>query len=315
VPLPLETAGNGKLYIGNGRQVSSLIYSGGWTFVAAALNLSVSTEIQDIKWCNDDLYVSANRPDVSNNSITHGSVYVWDGFSSTYNYEIVVNGRVGSLFADNGVVYVFYNDLSNGTNKYKLAYIYGQTLRDLCEFKGGLPGIGQACKHGGFLKWVAGAYVWAYGTVDSKISPMLYQCSDGGQSTVGALANPFGTLMVASYGDGTYQLSKCGTTYETDSYWKSLMFPVGKCTIEKMIVHFDPLTSGAQADFTVTCDNGNITNTAGLILNETGISRKEFNIGQRIDNNFRIEVSFANGSATYPVKINRIETILLVDNY
>jgi hypothetical protein len=319
VPLPLEVAGNGKLYIGNGRRVSSIILtSGAYTWLGEALSLQIKTEIQDIKWCNDQLYVSANMPDVANDNITKGSVYIWDGVPTQYNREILVNGRVGALFVDNGTVYVFYRDLNNTGAGYKLGYISGQNVIDLCSFKGGLPQIGQVTKHNGFIKWVAGEYVWAFGSPDSRIPAMLYQCNDGGLGTVGALASPFGTLMVASYGGtGTYpyQLSKLGTTYETDSYWKSLMFPVGKCTIEKMIVYCEPLTSGARADFTLTCDNGNITNTTGLVLNETGISRKEFNIGQRIDNNFRIEISFANGSATYPVKINRIETILLIDNY
>lgn len=314
VPLPLETAGNGKLYIGNGRRISSVIYSGGWVWTAEGLTLPITTEIQDIKWANDQMYVSANRPDVADGNITHGSVFIWDGIPTAYNQEIVIDGRAGALFVDNGVVYIFYNDLKNPNAKYKLGYISGQQIIDLCSFNGGLPQFGQVTKHNGFIKWVAGEYVWAYGTPDSKVSPMLYQCNDGGQATVGALAAPFGTLMVASYGT-TYQLSKCGTTYETNAYWKSLMIPTGRCTIEKLIIYCEPLTSGARADFTLTCDNGNITNTTGLTLNETGISRKEFNVGQKIDNNFRIEVDFSNGSATYPVKINRMEAILLIDNY
>lgn len=314
VPLPLEPAGDQKLYIGTGSKVSSVYWNGSsYDWVSNGLVLQKQTVVQDIKWCNDQLYVAANRPDVSNNNITRGAVYIWGGTPTLPNQEIIVGGKVGALFVDKGTVYVFYRDLTDINSGYKMGYISGLNIIDLCAFKGGLPLIGQVCKHKGFIKWVGGEYVWAYGSPDGKSAPMLYQCNDGGLTTVGALAAPFGTLLVASQTDATYQLSKC-TGYETNSYWKSMMFPVGRCTVQSLVVYVEPLTAGARADFSLTYDNGNITNAKEMAITETGIVRKEFDIGQRIDNNFRVEIDFSSGSATYPVKINRIEVIILRDN-
>lgn len=317
VPLPMDSA-NGYLYVGNGDRVSTLsIPEGTWVWAGRDLSLPLSAVVKDLKWCNDRLYVAYNMPNYTGTATAtiKSNIAIWDGTSDAKESEIKCNGNISRLFVDNSIVYVFYQDGGN----YKMGYISGLQVKEICTYTGGLPGFSQVIKHNGFIKWVAGSYVWAYGSPDiNKISPFLIQCNDGGFSNMSAIANPFGTLVVSSYTEGNttdYKLAKVSTSaYETDSYWKSRMFPVGKCTIDELIVYFDPLTEGARADFTLTCDNGNIVNTAGLTLNETGIAKKIFNVGQRIENNFRIEVNHSNGSASYPVKINRMEAVLSVDN-
>ena len=145
--------------------------------------------------------------------------------------------------------------------------------------------------------------------------PVIHsQFADGGFSTVGGLASPFGTLMIASNQSTSYKIANLSGLDVTSS-WKSLFFQTGPVSIDKVRVHFAPPGTGARADLTLYRDQeldslsltyqgqtGSITNT-----NDANKSYKTFEPSYPVHSEFSIGVDFANGSASNPVLIRRIE--------
>lgn len=304
-PLPLEAGENDMLYLGNMNRVSSW---DGSAWINADLDLPKDSEIQDLKWIMNRLFVVANRPDLTGNHKVTGSIYVYDGASDSWEYEIRPGGRVGGLFIDCGILYVFYQDVTL-TGGYKLGYISGGNIKEVASFPGSLPQYYQVTKYKNFILWVSGGLLYAFGAIDKSLPSMLFQYADGGYSTVGGLATPFGTPIVASTQSTSFKVAKLAN-YDKTSSWKSLMFPVGKSVLEKMNVYFDAITTNARADLTITANRGQTSYTAGTNIintNDNSLRRKQFNLGIPIDNDFRVEINWANGSSANPVRINRIE--------
>lgn len=232
------------------------------------------------------------------------SIFIYSSGAESYDTEIGLAGNIGPLFVDCGVTYVFYEDTT--ATGYKLGYIYGNSVKDLCEFTGSMPKYSQVTKYRNFIIWVSGGKVWAFGSSANGISSMVFQLADAGYDYAGALAAPFGTPIVASWdGSSAYQLSKF-YGYDTVAYWYSKMFAVGKGTLKNFTVYCDTIASGGRADIRIVTDNGRNSYT-GFILDDTTINARTFPIGAKVFNNFRLEISFYNGSTTYPVKINRVE--------
>ena len=178
-------------------------------------------------------------------------------------------------------------------------------VRELAHFKGSLPKYYQITKYKNFIIWVGGEYIWAYGAVQKDLPGMIFQIADGGYSTVGGLATPFGTPMVASNEDSTYKIAEF-SGYDTTSYWKSLMFPVGEVEIKKVKVYFDTPGTGAKVDVKLLTDRRKSTETLGSI-STTAQNSITFDAGHKIHNDFRIELDWSNGSTTNPSKVNKIE--------
>lgn len=301
-PHQMIVGGNDFLYIANGRYVSSY---DGTTFVNADLDLFADAVISSLVWENNQLYIGANRPNTTGSNRNYSSVFIWDGNADSWTDEIRLSGRVGGMFSKNGTVFLFYQDISYDGG-YKLGYISGVSVVDIAHFKGALPAYYQVSDYKDFIIWVGSDRIYAWGGGGNDIPTRSFQLADGGYSTVGGLANPFGTPMVASNQTTSYKLAKF-SGYDVNSNWKSLMFQTGKATITKMVAYFDTLTTGARCDFTLRYDRGRSNNTAGLNITSTSLNRQEFDIGQRIESDFRIEASWANGSASNPVKINKID--------
>ena len=71
---------------------------------------------------------------------------------------------------------------------------------------------------------------------------------------------------------------------------------------------FETLASGAKADFTLTYDQGASTKSLTQIVysaSDTSIVRKILQKGVQVDD-FRFDISGANGSTTNPFKIRKI---------
>jgi len=247
-------------------------------------------------------------PDISGKK--QGSVFIWNPYSEedSWEQEIVVNGEIGSLYIHNGINYIFYRDNTYASG-YKIGVLEGNGIMDLANFEGGLPKRRQITTYKNFIIWVAGEKVWAYGSPSPNIPKYIFQLADAGYSTVGALASPFGTPMVASNDGTNYQLAQF-SGYATTSNWKSLMFNTGAGTIENIKVHYEKLEdTPARCDLSITYDRGKRSSMAYSIKGESDNvnTYKKFNVGIPIQTDFRVEADWSNGDAFYPVKINYIE--------
>ena len=183
VPHPMVVGGNDFLYIADGARVSSF---DGTTFTAADLDLPNDFEIQDLEWTANRLWIAGNRIDVTGTNKNFGSVYIWDGNSSSWEDEILINGRIGATFVKNGILFLFYQDLSD-TGGYKLGFLQGRQIQDVAQYTGSLPHFGQVTEYKGLITWISSGEIWAWGSGGFNLSTRLFQYADAGYATGGGL--------------------------------------------------------------------------------------------------------------------------------
>jgi hypothetical protein len=306
VPHPLLAAGNDFLYIGNKNYVSS--YDGS-TATEQDLDLPSDCVIQDLAWASNRLWVATNRPDISGSNKNIASIYVWDGNSPSWDDEIVVMGRIGALFVKNGTIFVFYEDISS-TGGYKLGYVNGTAISDIAHFTGSLPAFYQVAEYKNFIIWVSSGEIWAWGSAAKDTPVIIFQLADGGYSTVGGLACPFGTPIVASSQDTSYKLAKF-SGYDTDCHWYSLLFDTTmnarKSLIDRIMFNFNKLATGARVDYALKDNKGTSLKTGTISFSGDGAVTSKIFYPKCEAENFRVELSWANGSATNPVDILNIK--------
>lgn len=306
-PHPTVLGGDGIIYFGNGPSVGYYDALTN-TLSAAELDLNVDVEVVDLLWEKDMLTIATNNPNIATGNANNGVIYTWNTTASSFQEPIIeVPGRIGSLIKKNGRIFVFYQDLSDSA--FKLGYIAGDTVQELSSFSGSLPLFYQKTHYKNLISFVSSRSIYLWGASSNQVPIALSQFADGGNATVGALANPFGTPMVASYDGATsYRLAKL-STYDVSCNWKSLMFDVSTSMIDKIKVHFEPTASGSQCDFTITYNRGvPSAHTVGSVshTNESGKIKKTFYPKLKVDD-FRFEMNWANGSSTNPLKIRKVE--------
>lgn len=305
VPHPMIVAGNDCLYIGNKNYITSW---DGITFIEKDLDLPSDCIVQDLEWYLNNLFIAVNRVDVVGGSKNSASIYVWNGNAVSWDDEIEVRGEIKSLYQKNNVLYVFWQDISG---KSRIAVLDGSILRNIAIFDGSLPNFYQITDYKNFILWVSDGLIYAWGARDGNLSPILFQIADGGYSTVGGLATPFGTPLVASTESVNYKLTKFNN-YDTNCYWKSLLFPVlgeeddKESQIDKIIVNFKTLTTSAKCNITLNMNEGTSSWTDTISFATDGAIIQKIFYPNRRCKNFRIELDFSNGSAINSVKIKSI---------
>lgn len=307
-PHQMIAAGDDKMYIANGRYVAS--YDGS-TFQAQALDLPTGYVVQSIQWLNDRLYIAANSSDITAFAINKipASIYIWDGTTSSWESEIKIMGTLGGLHVKNGVLYVFYQDVSSVAG-YQLGYVSGQQIVPLTNYYGSLPAYYQITDYRDFIIWQSGSLIYGFGSGKPNLPARLFQLASPQFTTCGGLACPFGTVITASFNGGSnYRLSKF-SGYETASSWDSLMFDITSDSqipkIDKIRINFNKLATGARVDW-------KLVNSAGVTLYSDTISFTKlgavttayYPINGKVTPDFRVEFDFSSGSNTNPVEIKQ----------
>lgn len=305
-PHQIIVGGDDILYCANGADICT--YDGTTdTYNTAALDTPTNGIIESIAWANNRLYMAVNRPNLTGSNRVQSSVYLWDTISASWEYEIKIEEEISALYTLNGVVYVWTKDVSN-TGGYKLSYIQGLNILPLAQYSGTLPAYYQISDYKGHLIWQSNGLIMAYGAGSKDVPTQLFQLADGGYSTVGAVANPFGTPMIASNESTNYKLAKF-SGYSVDCNYKTLMWkvstPSSKFQIDRIIVFTDQLASGAKVDTTLRYDFGKsnkaLTQIAYATANKTRHIIGEGNLP--LVENFRLEFDWSNGSTTNDCQI------------
>jgi len=301
-PHPMEVGGtSGVLWIADGQYLHQW---NGTTATDGAFDTTDSDSvIQDMVWNNNYLYIASNKPDVSGRK--RGSVYIWDGTSTSWTQRAETRGEIGALYAMDGITYVFYKEnLSDGVCK--LGYVDGNSIVPIkgATYSGSLPAYYQVSEYKDFLIWASGTDLFAFGSGDPQLNPRLFQL---GVCGAGGLANPFGTPITAS----NNKLEKF-SGYTTSANWKSILFDVsgdkGKSMIDRMYINIDKMSTGAQVDWSLV-DNGGNTIESGTIPESTyGTNTNiKVNPNRKEADNFRIELDWTNGSTSNPAKVKSIK--------
>jgi hypothetical protein len=307
VPHPLLAAGNDMLYCGNKSYLTS--YDGlNDVFTEKDLDLPADAVIQDLAWAQNKIWIATNKPDISGTNKNVASIYVWDGNSPSWDEEILVMGRIGAITVKGGVVFVFYEDITS-TGGFKLGYLSGLQIVDVAHFTGSLPAFYQVTEYKNLITWISSGEVWAWGSVEKDVPVTLSQLADGGYSTVGGISCPFGTPIIASNQTTSYKLAKF-SGYDTACYWYSMTFDITgngrRGFIDKIKFNFEKLATGARVDYTLKDNKGTSLKTGTISFTDDGaITTKDF-FPKAEGENFRLELSWANGSTTNPVSIRNV---------
>lgn len=295
------------MYFANGRYVGNY---DGTTFVRQDLDLPTGSEIQSIAWMSDRIWIAANKTTLTGQNKISASIYTWDGNDTTWESEIPLMGKVGGLHVKNGILYLFYQDITN-TGGYKLAYLNGNSVVDVANFTGSLPAYYQITDYKDFIIWNSDGKIFAFGSGDKDLPPRLFQFADGGYSTVGGIAAPFGEVVIASTDNTNYRLAKF-SGYDTNCTWKSLLFDITgngtQSTIDSVRFNFEKLESGARLDFTIK-NNRNETIYSDTISYEKlgAVSTAYYLLNGKKQENCRIELDYSNSSTSATVKLKNIK--------
>jgi len=300
--------GDDVAYITNGRYIAKLDAT---TDDATALDFWQNSVVVSLSWNWNRVIAAVNRPNVSGSSFNQSAIYRWNGRSSSWEGDPVeVNGEIGALYTKNGTTFVWYKDATS-TGGYWLARLNGNFIENLKRYKGSLPNQAEVGEHEGYLMWTSSNKVYMYGSADADFGVQMFQYMSGNQATTGAIASPFGDLLIASYSGTDYSLAKA-SGYTKSARWKSIVFKVSGVEyisqIDKIMVITEQMSSGAKVDFTLYYDQGKsnkaLTQIAYSASNYT--RHKILDGGPQVED-FRIDVSWANGSTSKPVKIRVIE--------
>lgn len=318
-PHPCVVGNDNVLYFGNGPYIGYYDpdSGAGGTLSEDDFDAPTGSQCVDVRYLNSRVYGAFNFPNTSGNNATFGIIYVWGGvgYSSWDDYPNPrIQGKIGAIYPFDSTIFVWYQELGF-TGGYKLGYISGNQLVEVCKYSGSLPNFAQVGEKDGMIAWISDGLIHRWGAIDRSIPVTHSQYADAGYATAGGMASPFGTIMCATYdGASAYKLAQF-SGYDVNSNWKSLYFQVGPSMVDRVRVHHAPTATGARVDLTLRRDQalgslslnkqgqtGSITHT-----NDSSRAYKTFEPKYEVQSEVSIEASYANGSTTNPLQIRRIE--------
>jgi len=302
--------GDDEVYFTNGRYMGAIRTSG--ILETQALDFWTDAETASVTWNQNLVVIAVNRPNVTGVNLTQSGIYSWNGVAGSWEGDpIEVNGRIGALYTKNGVTFVWWQDAGT-TNEFNLGYVVGTQIKGLKKCKGTLPLFYQVGEYKGYLAWISDGLVYLYGSSDPDTPIKFFQyTSSSYTTTVGGIGFAFGSLMTSSHNATTGYDIAYATKYTKDSSWKTRAFNVFQPTnisyVDKIQVFTEQLATGAKMDCTMTYDQGKSTLALEQIAYsaDNNILHKILNKAPRVQD-FRLDLSFANGSLTNPVKIRAI---------
>lgn len=319
-PIALEVGANDVMYATNGRYIASY---DGTTAQDKALDFPSSYETQDVRWMSDRLYIPTRYQKFTT---PQSSIFIWDGTTDSWEAEIPVAGMVGAGYVKNGTYFQFYYD-RQGTNK--LAYLDGSTLVDLVAYDSGTkpPAFYQVVEWRNFLVWVPGpdsSDMYAYGSPGNGEPARLFHFADTGVSGTGKGGGLFNALngvglLVANNSQLYYLDTENLTNYQTASSWKSLMFDIAGDRqnggqINSVRFNFEKLVSGAVLDWSLVNSQGKTIYSDKISYAKATASNPlhtlttaYYPLNGKVTEDFRVELNYANGSTTAPVRVKNIK--------
>lgn len=290
---------------GNGRYLGVYV-QGSATLDTQKLDFGSGAEVADVVFNSNVWWIAVNYGEGR-----RSQVYLYDGsaISNQLSDEAGIGSqKIGFLYVQNGNVFVAYQDLSSGG--YSLGWLSGRQLKPLRYFTGTLPDHRQKTLYKNTILFISSGNLWSVGAAVDQLSIQASILADGGYSTLGAVAAPFGTPMVSSTDGGSnYRLAKF-SGLSTDSNWKSVSLDitehdkVGKIT--EVIVATKALGIGALAKISLEGNQGLKTSTELEITGE-GKTRHVFrSIDLGACEDARVVIDSASGDTTNACPIRKI---------
>lgn len=299
------------MLFGNGRYVGVYV-EGSATLDVQKLDFGEGADVVDIVFNANFWWIAVNY-----GYGKRSEIYLYDG-SATSNLLSDEAGigdqKIGFLYVLNGVMYVAYDDTSN--SGFSIGWLSGRTIKPLRYFSGTLPDHRQKALYKNTIIFASSGDVWSCGAPVEQLPIQITKLADGGYATLGAIASPFGTPLIASTDGATptphFRLAKF-SGLSTDSNWKSILVDItnnahlGK--IMKVIIQTKILVGNAKAEITIEGNQGVLSSNT-LTVTTAGKTRHVFpTINLAALEDMRVNVSYANGDGTNGCPIRKI-TIL-----
>lgn len=299
------------MLFGNGRYVGSFI-SSTTTLDADKLDFQAGSEVADIAFHANQWWIAVNSGVTTGTNRASSQIYLYDGaaISAILSDEVALGvQQIGFILPINGIVYVAYKDLSSAGG-FAIGYVAGRQIKPLRYFSGTLPTFAQKTLYKNTILFPSDAVLYSCGAVVEQLPVQISQLADGGYSTVGAIAAPFGTPMVASTQSSSFRLAKF-SGYDTSCTWRSVVIPLirgrMKGYIDRITVLTKTLAASARCDLVIEANQAASTSTAKQITT-TGKRRHVFDSFDLADiEDFRLFLNWANGNSTNDCPIRQIQ--------
>ena len=296
------------IVFGNGQYVGTYI-QGSNTLDVDKLDFGAGNEVADVVFSGNQWMLAVNSG-VTGSNRNIGQIYLYDGgaLSSILSDEAGVGfQKIGFLYELNGIIYVAYQDLSSAG--YTIGYISGRQIKPLAHFTGSLPSFAQKTLYKHTILFLSSGLVWSAGAVVDEFPFSISQLADGGYATVGALACPFGTPMIASTDGATnFKLAKF-SGFDVNCLWKSIVIPISKGRNKGFIDEITVLTKALEAGASATVKveyNQAVSSSSAQTVTTTGQTRHIFRMSIPGVEDMRIFLDWSGGSAAKDVEIRDI---------
>jgi hypothetical protein len=302
------------MLFGNGRYVGTYVSTGN-TLAPTKLDFGANTEVADVCFHANQWWIAVNSGVTSGTNRANSQIYLYDGsaIQAQLADEVAVGvQKIGFIIPINGIIYVAYQDISGS---YILGYISGRRILPLSFFTGSLPTFAQKTLYKNFIAFLSSGLVYVAGAAIPELPFSISQHADGGYTTVGAIAAPFGVPMIASTQSTSFKLAKF-SGYDTACTWKSIIIPTtsGRLMgyVDYVIVKTKILGASARCDITLDYNQAATTGGALKQITTTGKRRHVFdkfaNPPGGIED-LRVALDWSNGSAANDCGIKMIEII------
>jgi hypothetical protein len=308
-PHPIATKQDIMLF-GNGRYVGTFV-STGLVLSPTKLDFGADTQCADVAFHANQWWIAINSGVITGTNRSSAQIYLYDGgaISAILSDEVAVGRqKIGFIYPVNGIVYVAYQDLSS-TGGFAIGYVKGRQLIPLRYFTGTLPTFAQKTLYNSTIAFISNGLIYSCGAVIPQLPVQISHLATGGYTTVGALAAPFGTPMVASTQSTSFKLAQF-SGYTTAATWRSIVLPIISARmlgyIDQIIVLTKTLGASARCDLILEGDQASASSATQQITG-TGKRRHVFSqLGFLSREDFRIFLNWANGSASNDAAIREI---------
>ena len=295
------------LLFGNGRYVGAYI-AGTNTLDVQKLDFGEGSEVADIVFHANIWWIAVNYGEGR-----RGQIYLYDGsaLSSQLSDEAAIgNQKIGFLYVHNGILFVAYQD--NTSDGYAIGWLNGRSLKPIGYFNGSLPDHRQKTLYKNTILFAADEGIYSTGAVVEQIALQTSKLSDGGYSTLGGIAAPFGTPMIASSNGSSHRIAKF-SGYSTDSNWKSVSVDISRDddlgNVQEIIVFTKPLGDQASAELIIEGNQGQNLSAVSKTYTISGENTTKHTL-RDIDlppaEDIRIVISYLNSNTTQPCQIRKI---------
>jgi hypothetical protein len=297
------------MVFGNGRYVGVYV-EGSSALDVQKLDFGEGSEVVDVVFNANVWWIAVNYGEGK-----RGQVYLYDGsaISNILSDETGVGDQqIGFLYVMNGLIYVVYDDSSS--DGYVLGYLNGRQLKPLRYFAGSLPNHRQKALYKNTIIFASSTNIMSGGAPIEQLPVQVSTLADGGHATIGGVASPFGTPMVASTDGGSnHRLAKF-SGYSVDSEWKSVFVDITNGTligrVQTVIVSTKALVGSAACVISLEGNQGAITSSHTMTVATANKTRHVFKvIGFAPVEDFRVLVAYATGDTTNACPIRKIEVL------